>query len=338
MFALPLTDSAVLRPLEPWHAEEFLYHLDRAREHIAPWVSPAFVARDVGAARAVLQRYADKRAQDDGGIWGIWRDDRLVGGVMFVSFNTALGICEAGCWLEPGAQGGGLITRAAERIIDWAVDERGIARVEWRTKARNARSIAVAQRLGMSRDGTLRQLYPDGEGGRIDLEVWSVLADEWRARRAGRPLTARSIKSADVKAELDGLMATFLGAFANPGGTRPNVEGIYEVFIPEGMIISNAGATPVIYDLRRFVEPREKILTDGTLTEFREWETAETTEIYGSVAHRFSEYRKSGYLNGEWFEGRGMKTTQFVKTPSGWKMSSLAWDDEPALRPATTDA
>lgn len=187
MMALPLDPSAMLRPLEPWHAEEFLAHLDRAREHIAPWVSPAFVARDIGEARAVLRRYADKWAQDSGGIWGIWRDGRLVGGVMFVSFDTALGVCEAGCWLEPGAQGHGLITRAAEQIIDWAVEERGIARVEWRTTSRNARSIAVAQRLGMSHDGTLRQVYPDGEGGRTDLEIWSVLADEWRARRAGRP-------------------------------------------------------------------------------------------------------------------------------------------------------
>ena len=143
---------------------------------------------------------------------------------------------------------------------------------------------------------------------------------------------------ADVKAELDGLMATFLGAFANPGGARPNVEAIYEMFIPEGMIINNDGATPVVYGLSQFVEPREKILTDGTLTEFREWETSETTEIYGSIAHRFSEYRKSGYLNGEWFEGGGVKTTQFVKTPSGWKFSSLSWNDEPALGPATTGA
>jgi ribosomal-protein-serine acetyltransferase len=329
MFALPLTPSAVLRPLEPWHDEEFLAHLDRAREHIAPWVSAAFVARDLGEARAVLRRYADKRAKDGGGIWGIWLDGRLVGGVMFVSFDTALGGCEAGCWLEPAAEGQGLVTRAAERIIDWAVAERGIARVEWRTKPGNARSIAVARRLGMSRDGTLRQVYPDGAGGRTDLEIWSVLADEWRVRPAGRPGPATT-GSADVKAELDALMATFLGAFANPGGARPNVAAIEQVFIPEGTIISNAGATPVIYDLRGFIEPREKMLTDGTLTEFREWETAERTEVFGSIAHRFSEYRKSGYLNGEWFEGRGMKTTQFVRTPSGWKMSSLAWDDEPA--------
>ena len=131
-----------------------------------------------------------------------------------------------------------------------------------------------------------------------------------------------------VKARLDELMATFLGAFANPGGVRPNVEAIYEAFIPEGMIIKNVGATPVVYTLREFVEPRLAILTDGTLTEFHEWETAESTQIYGSIAHRFSEYRKSGFLHGTWFEGRGCKATQFVQTPAGWRMSSLVWDDE----------
>jgi ribosomal-protein-serine acetyltransferase len=183
VFALPLTAAAELRPLEPWMADEFLAHLDRAREHIVPWVSPAFVATDSKSARAVLQRYADKWAQDAGGIWGIWMEGTLVGGVMFVSFDAALGVCEVGCWLEPSAEGRGLVTRAVERIVDWAVRDRGIQRVEWRTNADNARSINVARRLGMRRDGTLRQLYPSG-AGRIDTDVWSVLATEWRAHSA----------------------------------------------------------------------------------------------------------------------------------------------------------
>ncbi|WP_326824873.1 GNAT family N-acetyltransferase [Streptosporangium sp. NBC_01756] len=183
MFALPLTARAELRPLEPWSAEEFLAHLDRAREHISPWVSPTFVATDLAEAGAVLRRYANKWSQDAGGIWGIWLEGTLVGGVMFVSFDPALGVCEAGCWLEPGAEGNGLITRAVERIVDWAVRERGIQRVEWRANAENVRSINVAKRLGMTHDGTLRQAYP-GESRRIDIAVWSVLADEWRARGA----------------------------------------------------------------------------------------------------------------------------------------------------------
>lgn len=181
MFALPLTAGAELRPLEPWQAAEFLAHLDRAREHISPWVSPSFVAADLAEARAVLQRYADKRARDAGGIWGIWLEGTLAGGVMFVSFDAEMGVCEVGCWLEPAAEGRGLVTRAVERIVGWAVEERGIQRVEWRANAGNTPSINVAKRLGMSRDGILRQLYPR-EGGRIDIEMWSVLADEWRQK------------------------------------------------------------------------------------------------------------------------------------------------------------
>ncbi|MET9323437.1 DUF4440 domain-containing protein [Streptomyces sp. NPDC003038] len=123
-------------------------------------------------------------------------------------------------------------------------------------------------------------------------------------------------------------MRAFLGAFTNTGGGRPNLGAVREVFIPQGMIIKNGlGGEPVIYDLDAFIEPRERILTDGTLTEFSEWEVAERTEVFGSIAHRFSEYRKSGVLDGEWFEGSGRKTTQFVRTPAGWRMSSMAWDD-----------
>ncbi|WBB68101.1 GNAT family protein [Micromonospora sp. WMMD812] len=181
MFALPLTTDVELRPLDPWRADEFLANLDRAREHIAPWVSPSFVATDLASARAVLQRYADRWARDAGGIWGLWWQGTLVGGVMLVSFDTTQGVCEVGCWLEPAAEGRGMVSRAVRRIVDWAVRERGIQRIEWRTKPDNLRSIALARRLGLRHDGTLRQVYP-GPAGRIDIEVWSVLADEWRAR------------------------------------------------------------------------------------------------------------------------------------------------------------
>ncbi|WP_058043528.1 GNAT family N-acetyltransferase [Streptomyces roseifaciens] len=314
MFALPLGDNAQLRPLEPRHAQEFLAHIDRARPHVDPWIPWATLSTDLASATAVLQRYADGQAGDTARIYGIWLDGTLVGGVMFTKFDAASGVCEIGCWLEADGAGRGLVTRACRTLIDWAFEERGMSRVEWWVAAGNTRSIEAARRLGMTRDGVLRQRYPY-RGTRHDSEVWSVLADEWGAPASG------------VKAELDRLMRAFLGAFTNTGGTSPNVGVVRELFIPQGTIIKNIGGEPVVHDLDAFVEPRQKMLTDGTLTEFSEWEVAERTEIFGSIAHRFSEYRKSGFLDGEWFEGAGRKTTQFVRTPAGWRMSSMAWDD-----------
>ncbi|MEE1752894.1 GNAT family N-acetyltransferase [Streptomyces sp. SP18CS02] len=321
MFTYPLGDRAQLRPLEPWQAEEFLAHMDRARVSVDPWIPWATFSTDPDSARASLQRYADRLAQDTGRIHGIWLDGTLVGGVMFTRFDHASGVCEIGCWLERSGEGRGLVTRACRVLIDWAFRQRGMHRVEWWVAAGNTRSVETARRLGMSRDGVLRQRFPY-RGVRQDSEVWSVLSEEWPSPGEG------SVPG--VQAELDRLMRVFVGAFTNTGDTRPDLGVIRDVFIPEGRIIASAGGEPVVYDLDAFIEPRQRMLTDGTLTEFREWEVAERTEVFGSIAQRFSEYRKSGRHQGEWFEGAGHKTTQFVRTPAGWRMSSLAWEDEPA--------
>ncbi|MFY0508857.1 GNAT family N-acetyltransferase [Streptomyces anulatus] len=182
MFAVSLGDDrAELRPLETWQAEEFLAHMDRARELVDSWIPLASFVTDPDSARALLQRYAEKQAADTGRLYGIRLDGVLVGGVLFRTFDAESGTCEIGVWLEPAAQGRGLITRAAERLIDWAVHERDMHRVEWIASAANTRSIAVAKRLGMTRDGVMRQNYLH-RGVRHDSEIWSVLAPEWRAR------------------------------------------------------------------------------------------------------------------------------------------------------------
>lgn len=183
MFARSLGgDGAELRPLEPWRAGEFLSHMDRGRDFIGQHIGLADVVTDLGSARAFLQSYADKTATDTGRIYGIWADGTLLGGVMFRTMDVPSGVAEAGCWLEPAGTGRGLITRAAQAIIDWAIEDRGLYRIEWQVATANAASIAVAKRLGMSREGVLRESYVR-HGTRVDIEIWSVLAPEWRAIR-----------------------------------------------------------------------------------------------------------------------------------------------------------
>lgn len=180
MFLHPLGDGVGLGPLEPWHAEEFARSVADAREHLAPWTPFAHTVVDVTTARAFLQRFADSHAADTRHLCGLWRAGRLVGGVMFPVFDARSGVCEIGVWLSPQEQGHGLMTAAARRLIDWAVRERGMARVEWRTDVRNARSRAIAERLGMAYEGVLRSSHVVN-GERQDCTVFAVLADDWRA-------------------------------------------------------------------------------------------------------------------------------------------------------------
>ncbi len=184
MYAISLgDDGAELRPLEPWHAEEFLAHLDRGRAFIGQFIAFGSQATDVDSARETLQRYADMRAADTGSLHGLWLNGQLVGGVLFLNFHADTGNCEVGCWLEPAGTGRGLVTRAMRVLLDFAIEQRGIHRVEWIAAAGNTPSLNVARRLGMTLEGVRRETHPY-RGVRHDLEVWSVLAPEWRDARA----------------------------------------------------------------------------------------------------------------------------------------------------------
>ena len=184
MYAISLgDDGAELRPLEVWHAEEVLANIDRGREFIGRHIGLPDVVCDLEGARSWVTSYADKRAADAGSLHGIWLDGKLVGGLLFRVWDTPSGVCEAGCWLEPAAAGRGLVTRGMRVLLDWAFDERGMHRVEWHASAANEGSLNVARRLGMTREGVLREHYPH-RGVRTDTEIWALLAPEWRAARA----------------------------------------------------------------------------------------------------------------------------------------------------------
>lgn len=130
------------------------------------------------------------------------------------------------------------------------------------------------------------------------------------------------------KSEIDHLIKVFFDIFTNTNQQQPDWTIIYTVCIPETVIIKKDNATEAVYNLQSFIEPRRKILSDGTLTNFEERETAEETKIIGNIAQRFSKYQKSGYANGAYFNGQGNKFFQFIKTSKGWKINSLIWEDD----------
>src|SRR6185369_14584019 len=131
-----------------------------------------------------------------------------------------------------------------------------------------------------------------------------------------------------VKSEFDRLTDEFFRAVSFEAGELPRFEDIHALFIESGLLIKNVGTTPEISSVNQFIEPRRATVATGDLTRFREVELAETTEVFGNVAHRFSAYAKSGTMKGVPFSARGMISTQFIRTPGGWRMSSMAWDDE----------
>jgi hypothetical protein len=131
-----------------------------------------------------------------------------------------------------------------------------------------------------------------------------------------------------VKSELDRLTLEFFQSVSFTPGSAPDYQHIHTLFIEHGLLIKNVGPTPEVSTVSQFIAPRYESVRVGDLTDFHESELSETTVIFGNVAHRFSAYTKSGTLKGAPFSARGMISTQFIHTPRGWRISSMAWDDE----------
>jgi RimJ/RimL family protein N-acetyltransferase len=67
-------------------------------------------------------------------------------------------------------------------LLRLAADDLGYRRLTWKCNALNAPSVRAAGRLGFTYEGTLRS-HVVVKGGDRDTAYFSILADEWPARR-----------------------------------------------------------------------------------------------------------------------------------------------------------
>lgn len=229
--------------------------------------------------------------------------------------NIPIGMCglvnretlknvDIGFALLPDYVGLGYGFEIAKATMNHAKHSLGINRIIAITDSNNIASIKLLNKIGLNFEKTLKLSEDD-----------SVLC-------------FAPTNHENDQQEIDNLTTAFFDLFTNANGKIPNLDKIKDLYILDGMIISNTNGNPEIYKLEEFIAPRKKILTNGVLTDFTEREISHRTEIFGNVAHRFSLYEKSGKLNGIDFESKGIKTIQFIKINDEWKMSSIAWSDE----------
>ena len=137
-----------------------------------------------------------------------------------------------------------------------------------------------------------------------------------------------TLHATDDAAEMAAVLADFLAAVSFPAGGRPEYSAMRGLFSEGARLIKNSGALPEISSVDEFILPRQQQVDSGDLTSFAEVELAHITEVFGNVGHRLSTYAKRGTIKGVAFEAEGIISTQFIRTPSGWKISAMAWDDE----------
>ncbi|WP_448563295.1 hypothetical protein [Thalassotalea ganghwensis] len=119
----------------------------------------------------------------------------------------------------------------------------------------------------------------------------------------------------------------FFSIFDNRDGKTPNFDELKGMFIDGANIVKRHEQHLEVMSVDAFILPRKRLLTDGSLIEFYEWEIEHQTITSMGLATRISTYGKSGLLNGQPYTGQGEKHIQLILTSQGWKIASIIWQD-----------
>jgi ribosomal-protein-serine acetyltransferase len=145
-----------------------------------PWARMDYTSGDTTAfLRESMLAWREDRAWD----YSIrFREDpeRHVGNVSFWTVSKLGKITEIGYWVRSDETGNGICTEAVDRILHEAFDALGFHKAVLRIAVGNDGSDRVAQKLGFTREGVLREELLI-RGNWVDHSHWSLLDREYRA-------------------------------------------------------------------------------------------------------------------------------------------------------------
>jgi len=166
-----------LRPLQEADADGLHALIERNRAQLARWLQWA-QGQTHEQTLAYIHRAQAKESDGRGLERAIVAEQRILGVVGFPNIYSAHRSAEIGYWLDAQHQGQGIMTVAVAALVDLAFDGLHLNRLEIRTDVENARSRAVAERLGFRYEGTLRQAYRVTDERYSDDAVYSMLASD----------------------------------------------------------------------------------------------------------------------------------------------------------------
>ena len=104
-------------------------------------------------------------------------DGDAVGIVGLSAIDPSWGIAELGYFIDPDVHGQGYATEAVELLVDYAFDQRRLAKLYANVLAGNEGSWRVLEKNGFTEEGRFReQAFVDGD--RVDVVRYGLLADD----------------------------------------------------------------------------------------------------------------------------------------------------------------
>jgi RimJ/RimL family protein N-acetyltransferase len=150
-----------------------------------PWARLDYTAADTTAfIRESIQAWKEERAWD----YSIRSKDDLkrhIGNISFWTVSKLGKIAEIGYWVRSDEASKGVCTESVRLLLDETFNSMGYHKVVLRIAVGNDASDRVAEKVGFTREGILREELLI-RGNWVDHTLWSLLDREYRtAKRSG---------------------------------------------------------------------------------------------------------------------------------------------------------
>ena len=180
--SFPILPNITLREVMLKDAAAIYHAINTHRDYMRIWLPFVDNLKSVADEEMFLKSILSAPAEKYEPIFTIRNgQDEVCGliGFHFSDFDNHR--TEIGYWLLPEYQHQGIMTTCVHKLCQWAVDEKGIKRIQIRCAINNIASNQIPLRLGFHHEGTERAGELLSSGEYTDVHVYSILAEEIRA-------------------------------------------------------------------------------------------------------------------------------------------------------------
>jgi ribosomal-protein-serine acetyltransferase len=176
---LTVSPEIELRNYREENAEELFALIEVNRSYLRPWLSwidrTQKVEHSLDFIRSGLQDQHDQK----GLFLGIFKNEKLIGGIGMHDWNHEVKRAEIGYWLAKGETGKGILHQCAITFIAFLFEKLQLNKITLHYFPANEKSAAVAKRLGFKVEGWLReQVIFNGQ--LQDIIINGLLRKEWQ--------------------------------------------------------------------------------------------------------------------------------------------------------------
>lgn len=172
--------QSYMRPLKDGDAAAIFNIIDTQREYLGQWLPFVAATRSIDDSQAFVRSVTDAGSTEK--VFAIISEGEFAGIVGFKDMDECNRKAEIGYWLSGPFQGRGLMTAAVAMLCRQAFTEMGFNRLQIACAVGNTRSSNVARRLGFTFEGIERAGEFVGGDRYFDIEIYSLLRQEYTER------------------------------------------------------------------------------------------------------------------------------------------------------------